>query len=197
MTDQNIEPLEQRLIDSTGENGAAASSLLYEAIRKVRPDLVGELAFNVSYTAIFKAEASEEEVAAVDALLRPYAERSFADPRARYITWYLIVIGITDLDVASHIADDMELLQNVPGARRALNDDADLMSKVASPDNIQYIDRVLRLDGEHVRDAQLLILVDMVGKKFFRQAPELQWIKNSHFRGVNSRMDKALDRMGT
>ncbi|AQQ14344.1 hypothetical protein CGLAU_01785 [Corynebacterium glaucum] len=197
MTARNIDPLERRQIDSTGENGAAASSLLYEAIRKVRPDLVGELAFNVSYTAIFKAEASEEEVAAVDALLRPYAERSFADPRARYITWYLIAIGITDLDVASHIADDMELLQNVPGARRALNDDADLMSKVASPDNIQHIDRVLRLDGEHVRDAQLLILVDMVGKKFFRQAPELQWIKNSHFRGEHPRMDKALDRMGT
>ncbi|WP_301925755.1 hypothetical protein [Corynebacterium glaucum] len=197
MTDQNIEPLEQRLIDSTGENGAAASSLLYEAIRKVRPDLVGELAFNAPYTAMFKTEASKEEVAAVDALLRPYAERSFADPRARYITWYLIAIGITDLDVASHIADDMELLQNIPGARRALNDDADLMSKVASPANIQHIDRVLRLDGEYVRDSQLLILVDMVGKKFFRQAPELQWIKNSHFRGVNSRMDKALDRMGT
>ena len=122
MTDQNIDPLERRLIDSTGENSAAAGSLFYEALRKVRPDLAGELDLNAPYTAMFKTEASKEEIDVVDSLLRPYAERSFADPRARYITWYLIAIGITDLDVASHIADDMELLQNIPGALRTLNE---------------------------------------------------------------------------
>ena len=113
---------------------------------------------------MFKAEASKEEIAAVDTLLRPYAARSFADLRARYITWYLTAIGITDLDVASHIADDMELLQNIPGALRTLNDDADLLTEIASPASIHHIDRVLRLDREQVRSPQRMIIAYGVRK---------------------------------
>ena len=196
MPDQNIDPIDQRTMDSTGENNAAAISLSYEAVRKVRPDLAGELKLNVSYSSLLRAEASKEEISEVVSLLRPYAERSFADPRARYITWFLIALGIKDIDV-SYVVDDMELLQDSPKGRRALNDDSDLLSETASPDNIHHINRALRLSGEHVHSAQLMIIADGVRKKFFRRAPELQWVKNSHFRGVNPRMDRALDRMGT
>ena len=186
-----------RSMERMREYNAAVDSILFEVGCAVRPWFAahGFETSSVAYFETFIGVIPEEDARFVETL-RPFAERSFADPRARLIFGHLAESRLVDdLDI-SYPVDEIELLKDYPAAFRNLSHDAFLVLNAMSPKNIDQVDRFFRIESPNIENFQLGIIRQGVKKKFFRQAPELQWLKESRFRGLNRAIDSALDRMG-
>lgn len=192
------ELLAQRAMDSTGEHAAAASSLLYEVACTVRPELRRNSysSTGIAYFDSFEVSATKEQLAQYIQALRPYAERDFADPHARHLFRYLSMRPIDDLDI-SYPVDEIDLLKDIPMARETIHYDAFLVMDAMSAKNVEEVNRFLHLESPNLDPLQIATIRRGVKKKFFRQAPELQWLKESRFRGIDEAIDRALDRIGS
>ncbi|AQQ14341.1 hypothetical protein CGLAU_01770 [Corynebacterium glaucum] len=151
----------------------------------------------LNYLSGFKIGATKEERAQLIEILRPYAERSFADPRARRIFMYLSESGLVDDLDLSFPVDEIELLKDIPLARGVISYDTTLVIHGMSSKNLEQVERFLRIESPRLVDFQVPTIEEGTRKKFFRQAPELRWLKESRFRGLDKRTDKILDRMGS
>ena len=194
----NEEFLAKRAMDTTGEHAAAANSILYEVACAVDPEFRRNTytSTGIAYFDSFEASATKEQLDQYIQALRPYAERDFADPRARHLFRYLSMRPIDDLDI-SYPVDDIDLLKDVPVARRSLHYDAFLVMEAMSAKNVDEVNRFLHLESPNLDTLQIATIREGVKKKFFRKAPELQWLKDSRFRGIDKAIDRALDRIGS
>ena len=191
--------LSERGLDATGEQDAAANSILYEVSCGVRPtfSMIGYRSTAISYLDSFLTDPTEAQLAWFVETLRPFAERSFADPRARHVFSYLAERQLADDLDLSYPVDEIELLKDFPEAYMTINFDYNLVNDAMSPKNIDQVVRFLRMESPNLERFQFANIRQGVRKKFYRQAPELQWLKESRFRGANKPVDRALDRMGT
>ncbi|WP_301925753.1 hypothetical protein [Corynebacterium glaucum] len=161
--------------------------------------MIGGFSPHSDYFTPVNKDATRSEKKEIIARIRPYAERDFADPYARFILPYLNRLGVNDIDL-TYLVDEMELIQHEDSkaAKKILMWDTTALLDAMSKHNIDQIDRFLQLPGEPLFDWQNITIQTGAKKKFFRQAPQLQWLKDSdRFRGFGPNLDKALNRIGT
>ena len=176
-------------------NSRAADRIIYDAVTSVRNDLLGDFKPNEDHFTPVNEHATRSEKKEIIARIRPYAERDFSDPYARFILPYLNRLGVNDINL-TYLVDEMELIQHEDS--KAAKDirmwDTTALEDAMSKNNIDQIDRFLQLPGEPLLDSQNITIQAGASKKFFRQAPQLQWLKDSdRYRGISSYLDKALD----
>lgn len=144
-----------------------------------------------------KKVASRAELNQIREGLRPLGERSFDAPVARYMFSYFPDLGVKNPDI-THVIDELERLKDEEWSfdlGRVLNFDATILCKAMSAANIDQLDRLLRIESDTIAEQQSVVIQEGAKKKFFREAPELQWLASSRFRGLNKYTDRALDRM--
>ena len=181
------------------ENSEAAYRLIYDTVRSVREDLIGGFSPHSDYFTPVNKDATRSEKKEIIARIRPYAERDFADPYARFIFPFLNRLGVKDIDL-TYLVDEMELIQHEDSkaAKDILMWDTTALLDAMSQHNLDQVDRLLRLPGEPILEWQDVTIQEGAKKNLFRQAPQLQWLKDSdRYRGISSYLDKALDRIGT
>lgn len=181
------------------ENSHAADRIIYDAVTSVRPNLLGAFKPQSDDFTPVNEHATRSEKKEIIARIRPYAERDYADPYARFILPYLNRLGVNDIDL-TYLVDELELIQHEDSqeAEDIRKWDTTALHDAMSKHNIDQIDRFLKLPGEPLFGWQNVTIQAGAKKKFFRQAPQLQWLKDSdRYRGDNPYLDKALDRMGT
>lgn len=183
-------------LDPENQMKAARSEIL-RVVNEVNPVLAEVLDPNVSWIDQLKEHASRSELKAIREGIRPLAERSFDDPLARYMFSYLPGFGVKNPDI-SYVVDEIERLKDEemgPDLYRVLDHDVNILHNTLLPSSVGQLDRFLRLESEAITLMQGGIIQEGAKKKFFREAPELQWLASSRFRGLNKYTDRALDRM--
>lgn len=185
-------------LDRKNQSEAARSEIL-RVVEEVNPELANmlDLDANMSLFDQLKARASRTELNAIREGVRPLAERSFDDPLARYLFGYFPGLGVKNPDI-SYVVDEMERLKDEemgPELDAVLNFDLTILCEVMSASNIDQLDRLLRIESDTIAGQQSVVIQTGVRKKFFREAPQLQWLAASRFRGRNKYLDGALDRM--
>lgn len=185
-------------LDRKNQAEAARSEIL-RVVEEVSPELANMLDPDASMSLFdqLKEHASRTELNAIREGVRPLAERSFDDPLARYLFGYFPGLGVKHPDI-SYVVDEMERLKDEemgPELDAVLNFDLTILCEVMSASNIDQLDRLLRIESDTIAGQQSVVIQTGVRKKFFREAPELQWLATSRFRGKNKYLDGALDRM--
>lgn len=183
-------------LDPENQMKAARGEIL-RVVNEVNPELAEALDPNVSWIDQLKEHASRSELKAIREGIRPLAERSFDDPLARYMFSYLPGFGVKNPDI-SYVVDEIERLKDEemgPDLYRVLDHDVNILHNTLLPSSVGQLDRFLRLESEAITLMQGGIIQEGAKKKFFREAPELQWLASSRFRGLNKYTDRALDRM--
>ena len=180
-------------------NSRTADRIIHDAVTSVRDDLLGDFDPDTDRFTPVNEHATRSEKKEIIARVRPYAERDYADPYARFILPYLNRLGVNDIDL-TYLVDELELIQHEDSkeAEDIRMWDTTALLDAMSKHNIDQIDRFLQLPGEPLFGWQNITIQTGAKKKFFRQAPQLQWLKDSdRYRGFGPNLDKALDRMGT
>lgn len=183
-------------LDRENQSKAARSEIL-RLVNEVNPELADVFDPNVNWIDQLKKHASRAELNAIREGIRPLAERSFDDPLARYMFNYLPGFGVKNPDI-SYVVDEIEQLKDEelgPDLHRVLDHDVNILHNTLLPSSVGQLDRFLRLESEAITLMQGGIIQEGAKKKFFREAPELQWLASSRFRGLNKYTDRALDRM--
>lgn len=175
----------------------AADAEVVRVVEAVNPELLGSLDMEGPWNKQLKEQASRTELDQIREGLRPLGERSFDDPIARYMFSYFPDLGVKNPDI-TYVIDEFERLKDEEWSfdlERVLDFDATILCKTMSATNIDQLDRLLRIESDTIADQQSVVIQEGVGKKFFREAPELSWLAGSRFRGRDKYLDAALDRM--
>ena len=175
----------------------AANAEIVRVVEAVNPELLDSLDMEGLWIKQLKEVASRAELNQIREGLRPLGERSFDDSIARYMFSYFPDLGVKNPDI-THVIDEFEGLKDEEWSfdlGRVLNFDATILCKTMSATNVDQLDRLLRIESDTIAGQQSVVIQEGVGKKFFREAPELQWLVSSRFRGLSKYTDRALDRM--
>lgn len=175
----------------------AANAEVVRVVEVVNPELLGSLDMEGPWNKQLKEQASRTELNQIREGLRPLGERSFDDPIARFMFSYFPDLGVKNPDI-TYVIDEFERLKDEEWSfdlERVLDFDATILCKTMSATNIDQLDRLLRIESDTIADQESVVIQEGVGKKFFREAPELSWLAGSRFRGRDKYLDAALDRM--